>query len=417
MTDGPVFSNARKQLEAAYQHLDVSDAAKAILAAPKESLSFQIPVQMDDGTVKVFPAFRVRYNDARGPTKGGIRYHQGVTLDEVTALSFWMAIKCAVVDLPYGGGKGGVIVDPKKLSKTELEKLSRGYVKIAYHAMGPQKDIPAPDVNTTAEIMRWMSDEFDTITGKKQPAFITGKPIAEGGSLGRDTATARGAYLCIEELCKATNKHVKGLRVAVQGFGNAGAHIASMLHANGASVVAVSDSSGAIVNEHGLDIPKLVELKKENDLTASSVLSAVGAHAITNAQLLELDVDVLAPAALENQLTKDNAAHIKAPWIVELANGPTTADADIAFAHAGKIVVPDVLANAGGVTVSYFEWVQNLEGKQWTAAEVDKKLEHAMRPSFQAVWKMAKEKNVPMRTAAFLVAVKRIADAIDEKYT
>ncbi len=410
---GPVFGNAMQQLATAYEHLDISAAARAILSGPKESLSFRIPITMDDGTVRVFDAFRVRYNDARGPTKGGIRYHQGVTLDEVTALSFWMAIKCAVVDLPYGGGKGGVIVDPKKLSKAELERLSRGYVRIAHHAMGPDKDIPAPDVNTTAEIMRWMSDEFDKITGEKQPAFITGKPVEEGGSLGRDTATARGAYLCIEELCVATDTHVKGLRVAIQGFGNAGAHLATMLHAAGARVVAVSDSRGGIVHPDGLDIALVSALKRDHTLTDAHVLERTNARPVSNAELLELDVDLLIPAALENQLTASNAARIKAPLIVEVANGPTATQADELFAASGKIVVPDVLANAGGVTVSYFEWVQNREGEQWTAAQVDEKLVHAMRPAFKAVWQMAKEKGVPLRTAAFLVAVKRIADAVD----
>ena len=410
---GPIFGNALKQLESAYAHLDVSDAAKTILAQPNESLSFAIPVAMDDGSVKVFPAFRVHYNDARGPTKGGIRYHLGVTLDEVTALGFWMAIKCAVVDIPYGGGKGGVIVDPKRLSKTELERLSRGYVRGAWYFMGPDRDIPAPDVNTTPEIMRWMSEEYDAITGKKQPAFITGKPVAEGGSLGRDTATARGAFLCVEELCEATNRHLKGLRVAIQGFGNAGAHLATMLHAAGATIIAVSDSSGGIADQKGLDIPKVSQLKRSHNLTDPAVLAATGAHAVTNAQLLEIDTDLLIPAALENQLTGENAARVEAPWIVEVANGPTAPDADEIFAAAGKIVVPDVLANAGGVTVSYFEWVQNKKDERWTVERVDDELERIMRPAFRAVWRMGSDKRVPLRTAAFLLAVKRIADVID----
>jgi glutamate dehydrogenase (NADP+) len=410
-----LFANAQQQLQHAYRHLAVRDDVKAILARPKETLSFSIPVRMDDGTLKVFDAFRVHYNDARGPGKGGIRYHPDVTLDEVTALSFWMAIKCAVVGVPFGGAKGGVVVNPKNLSEAELERLSRGYVRGAHLFLGPDKDIPAPDVYTTPRIMLWMSDEYDTITGKRQPAFITGKPVEAGGSQGREMATSLGAFSCVRQLANLRGMDAQRTSVAIQGFGNVGAHLARLLHLGKFKVVAVSDSSGALHDPSGLDIPALIAIKNGVAGVASDAALAKFPRAkkITNAQLLELGVDILAPAALENQITKENADRVQAKYIVEAANGPTTPEADAILERRGIVLVPDVLANAGGVTVSYFEWVQNRQGYYWTLQEVEERLQRIMLPAFNDTYKLAQEKKITMRAAAFVLAVRRIAGAIE----
>lgn len=409
-----LFENALAQLENAYEHLEVSADAKAILACPKETLLFSVPVRMDDGSLRAFEAMRVHYSDALGPTKGGIRFHESVSLDEVKALAFWMAIKCAIVDLPYGGAKGGVVVDPKRLSASELERLSRGYVRGAQHFIGPDKDIPAPDVNTNARIMLWMSDEYNTLSGSYLPAAITGKPVALGGSLGRETATARGAFFCIREFAAQKGVDPDKTRVAIQGFGNAGSNLAVMLHEAGYRIVALSDSSGGIHDPEGLD-PEALKQKKTRKKGLGDIAREIGAAALDAKEILEVDCDILVPAALENQLTKENAGKVKAKYVVEVANGPTTIEADRIFSERGILLVPDVLANAGGVTVSYFEWVQNREGYYWDAATVESRLEEKMVEAFHRTYETMQEKSVSMRTAAFLSAVRRIADAIDAK--
>ncbi|MBR9700286.1 Glu/Leu/Phe/Val dehydrogenase [Candidatus Woesearchaeota archaeon] len=411
-----LFNNALQQLDKAYEHLKVSKDVKEILGSPKEAIHFWIPVRMDNGELQTFEAFRIHYNDHLGPTKGGIRFSPAVCLDEVEALSFWMMIKCALVDIPFGGAKGGVVVDTKQLSQAEIERVSRGFVRGAAGFMGPDRDIPAPDMYTNAKIMLWMSDEYNTIRGKYKPAFITGKPVALGGSLGRDSATARGGFFCIRELMKLKNKTPEKTKVAVQGFGNAGSHLAIMLHEAGYTVTAISDSSGGVHCEEGLDPKHLLSIKKKEKKPLKSLAShAPNARAITNEQLLELKVDILCPAAMENQITKENAGKIKAQIIVELANGPTTPNADEILEKKGVLIVPDVLANAGGVTVSYFEWVQNREGYYWDEDMIDRRLDKIITKAFHRTNDVMKEKGVTMRTAAFLTSVKRVASAIDAK--
>lgn len=417
-----IFDNAMAQLERAYKHIDVSNDAKEILKQPLEVLEAGIPVRLDDGRLQVFTGYRVRYNGARGPTKGGIRFHPNVSLDEVKALSFWMTIKCAVAGIPYGGGKGGVIVNPKKLSKHELERLSRGYMRAMADIIGPDRDIPAPDVYTNPMIMGWMADEYGTITRKYQPAVITGKPLELGGSQGRNTATAKGAFFVLLEALKAKGMDPKKTSIAIQGFGNAGFFLAKFAHDAGMKVVAVSDSRGAIYAADGLDPEHVMRIKRKkgsvNEVyNAGKVSDDKEYKQITNEELLALDVDVLAPAALENAITKDNAAKVKAKIILELANGPTTMDADAILEKKGVLVIPDVLANSGGVTVSYFEWVQNRNGYYWPEDEVFEKLEKIIVPAFQDIYELMTEKKIRMRTAAFVHAVKRIVEAIEAKGT
>jgi glutamate dehydrogenase (NADP+) len=411
MAHDDVFSNAMQQLEDAYKFVKVSEDTKRILGQPKEIMEAAIPVRMDDGSLKVFTGYRVHYNDARGPTKGGIRYHPGVSLSEVKALAFWMTIKNAVANLPYGGAKGGIIVDPKQLSTAELERLSRGYIRAFADFVGPDRDIPAPDVYTNAHVMAWMSDEYDTIMRSHQPAMITGKPVAMGGSLGRDTATAKGAYFVLQEAAKAKGLDPTQATVAVQGFGNAGSYLALFCHEAGFKVVAVSDSKGGIYDEKGLDIPKVFKTK-----TGTGKLPAIGKK-VTNEELLELPVDILVPAALENQFTKKNAPKVKAKLIVEVANGPTTPEADKFFQQKGILVVPDVLANSGGVTVSYFEWVQNREGYYWSEEEVFDRLKRIIVPEFHAIYDLMGKQRSTMREAAFVHALKRIVAAIEARGT
>lgn len=417
-----VFENAMEQLERAYKHIKVSNDAKEVLRQPIEIIQTGIPVRLDDGKLHVFTGFRVRYNGARGPTKGGIRFHPDVTLDEVQALAFWMTIKCAVVNIPFGGGKGGVIVNPKELSKHELERLSRGYMRGVADIVGPDRDIPAPDVYTNAMIMGWMADEYGTIKRKYQPAVITGKPIEMGGSLGRASATAQGAFYVLEQAVTIQRKQLRGMTIAIQGFGNAGYHLARICHEAGMKVIAVSDSKGAVYDSHGLDPEQVLESKQNGGklecvYDPKSVTTNKECKHLTNAELLELEVDVLAPAALENVITKDNADKIKASIILELANGPTTPEADRILEKNKIMVLPDVLVNAGGVTVSYFEWVQNRQGYYWSEEEVFTKLKDIMVPSFHSMYELAKEKGLAMRTAAFVNAVQRIVSAIEAKGT
>ncbi|MAX25526.1 MAG: glutamate dehydrogenase [Phycisphaeraceae bacterium] len=417
MSEHSLFEDAIKQLDQAGELAKVDPEVLARLRHPKAIMQVSIPVRMDDGTLQVFEGYRVQHDSTRGPTKGGIRYHPDVSLDEVKALAFWMTCKCAVVDIPYGGAKGGIIVNPKDLSRMELEKLSRGFVDRMADFIGPDTDIPAPDVYTNAMIMGWMMNEYSNIQRKSTPAVITGKPIALGGSLGRDDATGRGAYYCIKELERKRKWEPTQITVAVQGFGNAGQHVARLLHADGYRIVAVSDSRGAIYREEGFDIPSLIKFKNESrQLKAvyceGSVCELVESQNITNEALLELDVDLLIPAALENQITLDNAKDIKAQVIVEVANGPVSSDANKVLIEKHKLIVPDILANAGGVTVSYFEWVQNRAGFYWTVDEVHHRLQAIMSRSFGEVYDIMDEHLTDMRTAAYTLAIKRIGDAI-----
>ncbi len=403
-----VFENAMKQLDLATTFIDIDKEILDRLKQPKRVLEFSIPVEMDNGETKIFQGYRVQYNDARGPFKGGIRFHQQVDIDEVKALSFWMAIKTAVVDIPMGGGKGGVVVNPKEFSKTELERLSRGYVQQIAEFIGPDIDVPAPDVNTTPEIMSWMKDEFEKIKQQKAPGVITGKPIEDGGSEGRGTATAQGGFYVLQELVNKKGLQPNSLKMAIQGFGNAGFNMAKLAYEAGYKVVAVSDSKGGIYNENGLEIPEVIKHKEEN----TTVVGFLNADNVTSSELLELPVDVLVPAALENQITSDNADNVQADIIVELANGPTTPEADEILFTNKKVVIPDVLANAGGVTVSYFEWLQNKNNEHWSEAQVMDKLEPIMTNAFNAVWEISEKENINMRTAAFVLGVKRIVEAM-----
>jgi len=402
-----VFQNALAQLDAAAKSADFDKNVLATLRRPKRLLQVAVPVLMDDGSIKVFDGYRVQYNDARGPFKGGIRFHPQADPNEVKALAFWMVIKCAVVGVPFGGGKGGVAVDPRKLSKGELERLSRAYIRAIAPVIGPDVDVPAPDVNTTPEIMGWMVDEYAKVTGRFQPAVITGKPLALGGSLGRMAATGQGGLFVLEEYARQAKLDPKKTAVAVQGIGNVGLCFAKLARQAGFRIVALSDSKSGIHDPQGLDPEAVAAYKKEK----GSLEGFFGAKTISNARLLELPVDVLVPAALENQLAKKNAGRITAKVILELANGPTAPEADVVFARKGKIVIPDVLANAGGVAVSYFEWVQNRQGYHWSEAEVNDKLRQLMAAAFKAVAALAAEKQVTLRQAAFILAVSRIQEA------
>lgn len=402
------YDNAMRQLEKAAKLVKLDKNVLAKLSMPEKVIMASLPIQMDDGTQQVFEAYRVQYNSARGPYKGGIRFHPQVDLDEVKALSFWMAIKTAVVDIPMGGGKGGVIVDPKKLSQNEIEKISRAWVRSFRQVIGPEKDIPAPDVYTNPQIMAWMADEFSQLEGKPSLGVVTGKPLDYGGSLGRDSATAKGGYYVLREALQELGIDIKKTKIAVQGFGNAGSIAAELLHAAGAKVVALADSKGMIYNPRGFNIPKVVEHKQ----TKKSIITFKGAKKIRPEEFFALDVDVLIPAALENQITGDNAQDIKAKIILELANGPTTPEADEILYKNNIVVIPDVLANAGGVTVSYFEWLQNISNNYWTLEEVDKELSEKMIPAWQAIWSKAKELKTDLRTASFIVALERIQAAM-----
>jgi len=417
-----IFEDALERLDDAAKYTSIEPETLKKLRYPKTILEVSIPVRRDDGSLSIYTGYRVRYDDTRGPTKGGIRFHPNVSLAEVKALAFWMTFKCAVVGIPFGGGKGGVIVNPKELSRLELERLSRRFIDEIADFIGPETDIPAPDVYTNAMIMGWMMDEYSTIRRRYTPAVITGKPIPLGGSLGRDDATGRGAYYCMKELERRRSWKPDEITVAVQGFGNAGQHVARLLHADGYRIVAVSDSRGGIYRKEGFDIPSLIHIKNESrELKAvyckESVCEAVEADNITNEELLEVDVDVLIPAALENQITKENADRIKAPVIAEVANGPITSDADEVLNKKDKLVVPDILANAGGVTVSYFEWVQNKAGYYWEVEEVHTKLHTIMAREFNAIFDLMLEKKISMRTAAYAHALQRIASAMESQGT
>ncbi|MBD2177964.1 Glu/Leu/Phe/Val dehydrogenase [Pseudanabaena sp. FACHB-1998] len=417
-----LFDQASERLADAIAHVHISEDAIERLKSPKASLQVSIPVRMDNGTLKVFQGYRVRYNDLRGPTKGGIRFHPKVNMDEVTSLAFWMTFKCAAVNLPFGGAKGGVAVDPKQLSKFELERLSRGYIDAIADFMGADVDIPAPDVQTNATIMGWMVDEYSTIQRKLCPAAITGKPLTMGGSIGREAATGLGAFFAIETLMPLLKMERSQTTVAVQGFGNVGAAIAEAMSKAGYRVVAVSDSKGGIYSKKGLDIPSIVHYKNSTRsfqavYCQDSVCNIVEHDTLSNEELLELDVDILVPAALENQITEHNAHKIRAKYILEIANGPVTPAADKILERRGIMVFPDILINAGGVTVSYFEWVQNRSGFYWTLEEVNDRLKQSMVTETLRIWEVAQQKQISMRTAAYVHALTRLSDAIDAKGT
>lgn len=418
-----LFEEASSRLQDAIRHTRVSEDTVERLKFPKSVLKVSIPVRMDNGSLRVFPGYRVRYDDTRGPTKGGIRYHPDVSVDEVQSLAFWMTFKCAVVDLPYGGGKGGVAVDAKSLSPAELERLSRGYMRAIADFVGPDLDIPAPDMYTNARIMGWMMDEYNAIVRRLVPAVITGKPLSMGGSRGRDTATATGAFHVIQAMMQKEGRSPESTSVAIQGFGNAGSILSGLLFDEGYKVVAVSDSRGAIYRREGLHIPSVRQFKEDTrELRAvyckGTVCNVQTDHeTMSNEELLELDVDLLVPAALENQITEQNAGRIRARRIVEVANGPTTPGADAILNDLGIAVVPDILANAGGVTVSYFEWVQNREGWYWPLELVNERLREIMERETSAVLAIAEEKKIPLRTAAYVHALGRIEQATSDRGT
>ncbi len=417
-----VFSDAIGRLDRAFEYARIDEEAVEKLKHPKAILQVSIPVRMDDGSLRIFEGIRVRHDDTRGPTKGGIRYHPEVSLDEVKALAFWMTCKCAVVGLPYGGAKGGVIVQPKELSRLELERLSRGFIRQVADFIGPDTDIPAPDVYTNAMVMGWMMDEYSQIRRQHTPAVITGKPIPLGGSLGRNDATGRGGYYCVKQLEARRKWKPPEVRVAVQGFGNVGQAVAGLLHQDGYKIVAVSDSKGGIYRPEGFDVPSLVHAKNESrELRAvyckGALCEAVEAETISNQELLELDVDLLVPAALGNEITAGNVDRIRAPVIVELANGPTTSQADAVLWERDVLVVPDILANAGGVTVSYFEWTQNKQGYYWVLEEVHERLRTVMAREFNAIYDLMTRHRIDMRTAAYAHALNRIGTAIEAQGT
>jgi glutamate dehydrogenase (NAD(P)+) len=398
---------AQQQFDLAAERLNLDPGMRKVLREPRRELTVHFPVKMDDGSVAVFTGYRVQHNLGRGPAKGGIRYHQDVSLDEVKALAMWMTWKCAVVGIPYGGGKGGVIVDPKKLSQKELEALSRRFFTEIEILIGPEKDIPAPDVNTNAQVMAWFMDTYSMHAGHTVPGVVTGKPISLGGSEGRNEATARGTVFCIIEAARHLGMEIPKTRVSIQGFGNAGSIAATLMDAEGATIVAVSDSTGGIHDPNGLDIKRVIQWKQEH----GTVQGFPGAKDVSNAEVLEVDCDILIPAALENQITARNAGNVKARLIAEAANGPTTPEADEILWKNSKFMIPDILCNAGGVTVSYFEWVQDLNRDHWSERVVNEKLREIMVKAFQETLAIARREQINMRTAAYLLAVQRVADA------
>lgn len=377
-----------------------------LLKEPIRLLTVRIQVRLDDGTVKVFTGYRSQHNDAVGPTKGGVRFHPDVDEEEVKALSIWMSLKCGITNLPYGGGKGGIICDPRQMSFREHERISRGYVRAISQIVGPTKDIPAPDVYTNSQIMAWMMDEYSRLREFDSPGFITGKPIVLGGSQGRETATARGVTICIEEAVKKKGIKLQGARVVIQGFGNAGSYLAKFMHDAGAKVIGISDVYRAIHDPNGLDIDYLLD-RRDSFGTVTQQFK----DTITNQELLELDCDILVPAAISNQITGKNTENIKASIVVEAANGPTTPEATKILTERGVLLVPDILASAGGVTVFYFEWVQNNQGYYWTEEEVNEKLSKVMISSFENIYQTSQNHQVDMRLAAYMVGIRKVAEA------
>ncbi|WP_408006554.1 Glu/Leu/Phe/Val family dehydrogenase [Pseudalkalibacillus sp. A8] len=401
-----VLISTQTVINDALDKLGYPEEVYELLKEPVRLMTVRIPVRMDDGSIKIFTGYRAQHNDAVGPTKGGVRFHPHVTETEVKALSIWMSLKAGIVDLPYGGGKGGIICDPRDMSFRELERLSRGYVRAISQIVGPTKDIPAPDVFTNSQIMAWMMDEYSRIREFDSPGFITGKPLVLGGSHGRESATAKGVTICIREGAKKKGINLEGARVVIQGFGNAGSFLAKFMYDAGAKVIGISDAYGGLHDPDGLDIDYLLD-RRDSFGTVTKLFK----ETITNQELLELDCDILVPAAIENQITKHNAHNIKASIVVEAANGPTTIEATNILTERDILLVPDVLASAGGVTVSYFEWVQNNQGYYWTEEEVEEKLEQVMVKAFNNILTTATNRKVNMRLAAYMIGVRKMAEA------
>jgi glutamate dehydrogenase len=401
-----VLLSTQTVINEALDKLGYPEEVYELLKEPVRLMTVRIPVRMDDGAIKIFTGYRAQHNDAVGPTKGGVRFHPNVTETEVKALSIWMSLKAGIVDLPYGGGKGGIICDPRDMSFRELERLSRGYVRAISQIVGPTKDIPAPDVFTNSQIMAWMMDEYSRIREFDSPGFITGKPLVLGGSHGRESATAKGVTICIREAAKKKGINIEGARVVIQGFGNAGSFLAKFMYDAGAKVIGISDAYGGLHDPDGLDIDYLLD-RRDSFGTVTKLFK----DTISNQDLLELDCDILVPAAIENQITKHNAHSIKASIVVEAANGPTTIEATNILTERDILLVPDVLASAGGVTVSYFEWVQNNQGYYWTEEEVETKLEQVMVKAFNNILTTATNRKVNMRLAAYMVGVRKMAEA------
>jgi glutamate dehydrogenase (NAD(P)+) len=401
------FEIAREQLRRVGETFEIDPNLITVLGNCKKAVEVSIPVGMDDGSTQVFQGYRVTHNIARGPSKGGIRYHPDVTLDEVKALAMWMTWKCALMGIPFGGAKGGVVCDPKRLSRVELERMTRRYTSEIINEIGPEKDIPAPDVGTDGSVMAWIFDTYSMNKGHSVLGVVTGKPLTIGGSLGREEATARGALYCIRDAVAKQDRSLAGMRVAVQGFGNVGSFLAKFLHEEGATVVAISDSTVALHNPKGIDVPAAIAYKHEQH----TLVGLKDAEQITNEELLLLDVDILAPCALEQVITERNAEHVKALIICEGANGPVTPSADAILEDKGILILPDVLANAGGVVVSYFEWVQGLQEYFWKEVEVNAKLNDIVSRAFEQTWETAQRRNMPMRVAAYGLAVQTVAEA------
>jgi glutamate dehydrogenase (NAD(P)+) len=402
------FRIAMRQFDTAAEKLNLEPGLRELLRRPRRALTLALPVKMDDGGVRVFEGFRVQHNSARGPCKGGIRYHPGVTFDEVKALASWMTWKCATVNIPFGGAKGGIVCDPHHLSHGELERLTRRYAYEIMPIIGPDKDIPAPDVYTDSQTMAWIMDTYSMAHGSNAPGVVTGKPTFLGGSFGRNEATARGCTFCVRSAVEVLGISLKKTTVAIQGFGNAGSIAAELLAKEGAKVIAVSDSQGGILNGEGFHVPELLAHKHRT----GSVMGFAGAKSIPSEGVLGVECDILVPAALENQITLENVEVVKARIVAEAANGPTTPDADKVMYKKGITVIPDVLANAGGVTVSYFEWVQDLQELFWDEDDVNRRLERVMVKAFNDVYLTAKKHNVAMRTGAYILAIDRVAKAM-----
>ena len=405
------YENVLKVMDEAAQILGYSESDIEPLKYPERELKVSVPVVMDDGSTRVFEGYRIQHSTSRGPAKGGIRFHPAVNNDEVKALAAWMTFKCAVVNIPYGGGKGGVVCDPHELSERELRAITRRFTAAIMPLIGPDQDIPAPDVGSNAAVMGWMMDTYSMLKGHCVHGVVTGKPIELGGALGRNEATGRGVMFTTRNIMKKMGMEMKGTDVAVPGMGNVGSITAKLLHQEGMKVVAVSDVSGGIYKKEGLDIPAILAYLGKDRKNLLSGYEEDGMTRITNEELLELPVTVLVPAALENQINGTNADKIQAKLIVEAANGPTAAEADPILNEKGVVIVPDILSNAGGVVVSYFEWVQNIQSVSWTEEEVNAKLERIMNNSFEAVYNIAQEKKVPLRTGAYLIAVDRVVKA------
>lgn len=405
------YDNVLKVVKQAAEILGYEESDYEAIKYPERELKVSVPVQMDDGTVKVFEGYRIQHSTSRGPAKGGIRFHPNVNNDEVKALAAWMTFKCAVVGIPYGGGKGGVICDPSQLSEREMRAITRRFTASIAPLIGPDQDIPAPDVGTNAQVMGWMMDTYSMLKGHCVPGVVTGKPIELGGALGRSEATGRGVMLTTKNILAKMGIPMEGTDVVIQGMGNVGSISAKLLHREGMKVVAVSDVSGGIYNPDGLNIPAILEYLSKDRKNLLSGYEEPGMKRIDNAELLTMKTTVLVPAALENQINADNAEKIQAKLIVEAANGPTTAEADEILKRRGITVVPDILTNAGGVVVSYFEWVQNIQSVSWTEEHVNEELKKIMDKAFYAVWDITQEKQVTMRTGAYLIAVKRVVEA------